>query len=395
MKHVTTTAIMLMQLCCTAEPLAEPTAPDAGSSGAHHENDGSSSSAGADADSTSDGGSTGEDSSSTGPQAGVDAFIEAFSGEHFYYLPEDDQRTRQVDLAFPEDGSYEHIALHLGLRCPEGGCDDWDRIGWIGLVTDDGRETERVVELVRFITPFKLEATWEDIDVTALRPLLRGDVTLRAYLSTGVGPGHPNGAGWLLHAAFEMRGGHPQREPLAVVPLWNVSAGYGDPNAPLSDSFPEREVSLPAETTGLEVRTFVTGHGQGNADNCAEFCAKTHGINVGAEVRSRVVWRDDCTQTAVPGQPGTWQFSRAGWCPGAMVEPWIEDVSDALVADSDAMSTTARYDIEAYVNTCHPDAAEAPACVGCTLGTSCDFDGGNHTSPRFMVSSLLIAYGPS
>ena len=39
-----------------------------------------------------------------------------------------------------------------------------------------------------------------------------------------------------------------------------------------------------------------------------------------------VLGADDCATTAAPGQQGTYQYSRAGWCPGAMVEPWIEAV---------------------------------------------------------------------
>ena len=40
-------------------------------------------------------------------------------------------------------------------------------------------------------------ASW-DLDVTDLRPLLTGDVTMRAFIDTWVGPGSQYGAGWLL-----------------------------------------------------------------------------------------------------------------------------------------------------------------------------------------------------
>jgi hypothetical protein len=47
------------------------------------------------------------------------------------------------------------------------------------------------------------------------------------------------------------------------------------------------------------------------------------------------------------------------------------------------------YDVEAYVNTCRP---EAEVCQGCSLGTGCEYDGGNHTNSRYWFSSLLIYY---
>jgi hypothetical protein len=87
----------------------------------------------------------------------------------------------------------------------------------------------------------------------------------------------------------------------------------------------------------------------------------------------------------VPDQPGTWKFARAGWCPGATVEPWGERlaVGDAPV--------DVRYRMEVYENTCRPDADD---CSGCTLGETCGYDGGLHTAPRVRVSGLAIFTRP-
>jgi len=38
----------------------------------------------------------------------------------------------------------------------------------------------------------------------------------------------------------------------------------------------------------------------------------------------------------VPNQYGTWQLSRAGWCPGFDVEPWVVDITDQVVPGTDA-----------------------------------------------------------
>jgi len=86
----------------------------------------------------------------------------------------------------------------------------------------------------------------------------------------------------------------------------------------------------------------------------------------------------------VPDQPGTWTLDRAGWCPGALVNPWLADVSVTPGA-----STTVRWAPDDYVNTCRPDSAE---CQGCTLGTGCNYDGNSHTEPYYQLSSLLVLY---
>jgi hypothetical protein len=98
------------------------------------------------------------------------------------------------------------------------------------------------------------------------------------------------------------------------------------------------------------------------------------------------LWRDDCQTTAVSGQNGTWQYSRAGWCPGADVRPWTVDVTSDLAGAASAMF---QWSVDSYENTCRPGVT---TCTGCTLGTGCDYDGGNHTEPYFAASTVLIAY---
>jgi len=141
------------------------------------------------------------------------------------------------------------------------------------------------------------------------------------------------------------------------------------------------------ELTGASLWAYVTGHGQGNAQNCAEFCRKRHWLTVDDVETTRFAWRDDCSTTAAPGQQGTWQYSRAGWCPGAKVHPWVADVSDAL-ASSDGQLTVG-HRVADYVNTCRPDASP---CTGCALGTSCEYNGGSHTRPNYLRSALLVLY---
>lgn len=334
--------------------------------------------------------SQGSGAGDVGPTPGADAVVTPFDQTHVYFVGydgNDNQRSVDATATFPEGGAYERITLHLSLTCPQGGCDSWDRFASLGLVSEKGQngEPDKVIEIARYITPFKAKAAW-DIDVTDLRPLLSGEVTLRAFIDTWVGPGSPYGAGWLVTASFEMKGGLPARLPIAVLPVWTPTyVPYGDPAKPIAGSVPPHDMMLP-EASSYALRTFVTGHGQGNAGNCAEFCKRTHTLQVGAAVHPQQVWRSDCATTGAPGQQGTWKYSRAGWCPGADVLPWTVDITPDV---SGVSSVSVAYAVDDYDNTCRPD---APTCTGCTLGTGCEYDGGAHTEPNYQLSTLLIAY---
>lgn len=304
---------------------------------------------------------------------GTDTTVIALDGEHVYF-GDPNRRTVDVAVTFPApELRYSRVTLRLGLRCPTGGCDWWDRLGHLSLVTG---ETE--LELARFITPYRVGGQFE-VDVTDLQRVLEGERTLRVFIDTWVGPGHANGAGWLVDASFDFVGGVPSPDPVAVIPLWAPQrVVYGDPARPVDVT---ATATLPDGLTGARLRALVTGHGQGNVDNCAEFCAKDHTFTVDAETITRELWRDDCATTAVPNQQGTWRYARAGWCPGAMVTPWSADVAGT------AGARTITYAVETYENTCRPDAA---TCGGCTLGTGCNYDGGSHTEPGWQQSAVLV-----
>ncbi|NUP07467.1 MAG: hypothetical protein HOW73_15565 [Polyangiaceae bacterium] len=370
--HILVAASALLIIGCGSDP-ADDDGATAGSGGA----------GGGSTSSNGGGGAGGADS-----LPGVDTTVTPFEATHFYFTGDDNKRVNDAEATFPDEGLYERIILHVSLDCPDGGCDPWDRVASLGIVSAKGTngEPDTEIELARFITPFHVKAAW-DIDVTDLRPLLSGTVTLRGFIDTWVGPGSPYGDGWLLTASFEMTGGVPEKRPVAVIPVWNrTSVIYGDPAKAIPGQVPAAEVTLPAGASSFALRSLITGHGQGNADNCAEFCDREHTLTVGTAAHTQLVWRDDCETTAAPNQQGTWQYPRAGWCPGADVLPWIVDVTADI---SGGGSATFGYDVEAYENTCRPDSA---VCTGCTLGTSCEYDGGAHTEPNYQVSTLLIAY---
>ncbi|MCH9687492.1 MAG: hypothetical protein K0V04_39020 [Deltaproteobacteria bacterium] len=334
---------------------------------------------------------TGDSTTGAAPvEPGPDASVVAFEDAHVFFLGWDEgQNARSLDvtLDFPEAGlGYTSATLELALGCPEGACDWWDRAGYIGVVEDAGTETERVIEVARFITPYRVEGAWS-LDVSPLRPLLSGSRTIRVHIDTWVGPGHANGNGWLVDARFDFVGGVPNPMPVEVIPLWPYSeATIGDPASPVGTQLAPADVELPTGAARVELYSLITGHGQGNLDNCAEFCQLAHGYLVGDAAVQRTVWRDDCADNPVDNQQGTWTLARAGWCPGADVLPWVADVTDALTPDG---SLSVAYDLSSYENTCRPD---APVCMGCALGTGCEYDSGNHTPPVIKMSASLVVY---
>ncbi|WP_437836102.1 peptide-N-glycosidase F-related protein [Sorangium sp. So ce1153] len=317
---------------------------------------------------------------------GTDTTVIPFARTHFYFTSDDDQRVVDAPASFPSTGTYERVTLHLSLECPSGGCDPWSRLASLGLVTAKDPAGDTLIELMRFVTPYHVGASW-DLDVTDLRPLLAGEVTLRAFVDTSVGPGSPYGDGWLLTASFEMKGGVPAKIPVGVIPVWGPRrVVYGDPARPIAGAAPLADVPLPVGASSYALRSFITGHGQGNAGNCAEFCEKEHTLTVGAAPHTEMIWRDDCATTAAPGQQGTYRYARAGWCPGADVRPWTVDIT-ADVAGTGAAKVA--YDVAGYENTCRPDST---LCDGCTLGSGCTYDGATHTEPGYELSTVLIGY---
>jgi hypothetical protein len=316
-------------------------------------------------------------------RSGTDASLTVFDQAHMT----GGSRYVYNTVNFPETGTYEKITMTFTLSCPAGGCDPWDRWGNIGIVLDKNAGdpgSDKLLELGRFVTPYGVGGTFT-YDLTDLRPALVGKKEMRIFIDTWVD-------GWLATAKIDMKGGAPAREPTLVLPLWTAPhVGVGDPSHQISSDVPPRQITVPSSVCGISVRAIVTGHGQGNRDNCAEFCAKKHYFQVEGASHESTVWRDDCATTAVPNQNGTWQYSRAGWCPGASVRDIWVDASADISAEAKAAKApfSVSYDVESYDNTCRPNDCDPNACI---FGTSCDYDGGAHTDPYYSLTALLVGY---
>ncbi len=322
--------------------------------------------------------------------------------DQYYVSGDENLRTIDAPVDFPE-GDWERINLRLELSCPaDGDCDNWDRLANIYLVEDPGGENEESYELLRYITPYN-EGMCIHTDVSDYAALLTGARTLRSFISTWVGPGSPHGHGWRVTLKFIFHPGVASRElPTQILNVWsNNWITVGDPDNLIGDQIGIRQIEIPAGVTRAETRLLVTGHGQGNQDNCAEFCHSQQVILVNDLPVSVDPWRSDCSQNPLDDQDGTWRYSRAGWCPGAVVLPHVSDVT--ALADIAAQNNFG-YEVwdsegDLYINNCRPGAGdENNICQECAFDDdpgNCDYDGGMHTEPRDQISVQLFLYGQS
>lgn len=298
---------------------------------------------------------------------GEDQSIVVFDQEYIYFGDEN-RRSVDVQIELPDDGAtYGSLTGHFALGCPNDACDIWDRYGTFGIVLNAGTEDETYVEVDRFVTAYAVGYSW-DADLTALRPLLTGTQTMRVFIDTWVGEGSGSGDGWLFSASIDYAGGPPPSpEPVANIPVWgHLSWNAGLDDNPVADQVAPQTEDLPEGLSGATLRTFITGHGWNNSQNCAEFCAKEHYFTVGGVETGKEIWRDDCDQTVTDGrQHGTWKYARAGWCPGAQVYPWEIDATDQVVGQS---SVDLSYRLEDFTWT------------------------GDGDQPYYYLSGLLIGY---
>ena len=275
-----------------------------------------------------------------------DTTIVAFDNVHQFFGGSGNNRTVIDTIQFPDSNSeYSEITMTVSLECPAGGCDPWDRKAKISVM-----HLNNWFEIGRYVTPYGVECGWS-FDVTDYRSLLVGEVPLRSYIDTWVQPG------WLVNIHFEFISGVPEYPFTIVRNVWNYDyIVYGDTTNPVNIS--SITEYIPSDAQEVDLRMITTGHGQGNTENAAEFSLKIHDIFLNGEFSYfHNFWRDDCASNDCSPQNGTWQYNRAGFCPGDKVTPQDFDLLDhVLVGDTVKLD----YILEDYFNYCSPN---NPDCV--------------------------------
>lgn len=305
----------------------------------------------------------------------ADVTITSFNNVHQKFGGGPDTRTVVDTFYFPKDLSvFNKINMHVTLNCPAGGCDPWDRFANIYAFHNN-----EWFEIGRYMTPYGRSCGWV-IDVTDYRSMLSDTVILKSFIDTWVNPG------WLVHINFEFKSGVPANKYVKVENLWvNDNVVYGDNTQPVN--LPAKTKTIDATATGVRLKFVTTGHGQGNTDNAAEFSQKTHSILVnGTASFSQLLWRSNCGTNPCSPQSGTWQYNRAGWCPGADVLPNYYDITSKITP---GQSVTLGYQLQNYSNLCRPT---NPGCTSGSTCADCNYNYNGHTEPHYKISAQLISY---
>ncbi|MCC7333300.1 MAG: discoidin domain-containing protein [Flavobacteriales bacterium] len=272
-------------------------------------------------------------------------------------------------------GAYDTIIANFSVTCPAvaGGCDDWDRLAYVEYKAPDGNW----YELFRYITPYGVACNHK-IDVTDYASLLQGKIELRMFIDTW------GSGGWNLHLNFNYKSGVPPYLYSSISELWHGDYSFGNPlNLQPCDTL---TYAHPAGTQNAKLRVTTSGHGWGNNNtgNAAEFYHAYHNFLLnGTSVYTQDLWTicnpnpDGCT-----GQQGTWQYSRAGWCPGTIARPHTKDMSSYISSTPYELI----YQFQpSYVDNCHPN---NPNCVS---GTTCN-DCNDSYNPFYRVGAYMINF---
>ncbi len=256
-------------------------------------------------------------------------------------------------------GAYDQIIAYLEVECPDNDCDDWDRQAYFDVMGPDGNW----MQIIRYITPYRVACSHE-LDVTDYASLLQGEFEFRVFIDTwGTG-------GWQLTLNFEYREGTPEYRYSAVDEIWDGTWDLGNPtNLQPMDTV---SYTFPEEVSRADLRISNTGHGWGenNTQNAAEFYPATNYIEVsGFRFFTQNLWNDcnpnpdNCTN-----QAGTWEYNRAGWCPGAIAPPDVVSMDNFLGAGTVDLAYI--FD-PSYTDFCHPnnpDCNSGFTCPDCNDG---------------------------
>lgn len=267
-------------------------------------------------------------------------------------LTDEDTTLRTLDrtVTLPDaatmDG-FDTLELDVELTClltPDA-CSEWDRIAHVFLCDDlvmemDGSTScTNPQEVTRWITPYSRPGRrrWL-MNATPMLGLLQdgGEHHFRMVFGPNWEEATPRTVS--IDLRFSNRG--EADRPIGAELAFRGGAFDADYNMRAPFSF-----TPPAGTTRVEIVSTISGHGQTDGDNCAEWCNHVHTFAVNAatdhvidypgEAGQRNGCADLARQGVPPGQWGNWSPLRAGWCPGYPVPQNRIDVT----SDVDLTST--------------------------------------------------------
>jgi len=274
-------------------------------------------------------------------------------------------------------GAYDQITATLDIDCSPNGCDPWDRVAHIEAKGHNGEW----FEIIRYITSYGI-ACEHVIDLTDFASILQGKVTFRVKYITFA-------EGFEYNLYLNYRAGTPEYKYSKVQKLWEDTYDFG--NYANLQPVEILTVNHPENAEASKLKLVSTGHGwhgdqtRNNTDNAAEFYEATHNILVnGVPVFEQHNWLDcNPNPDGCNNQNGSWQFPRAGWCPGA-IAPWFEYSMTDYISEN-TIDLNYRF-FEDYVDLCHPN---HPDCES-NRPPQCDCSAG--FNPHLIVASRLVSY---
>ncbi len=299
----------------------------------------------------------------------IELSVPAFEGVELNF----GHQTDTAEFVFPTyAGAFNQIISFLNVSCPPGGCEPWDRVGYLEVRGPTGEW----VELFRYITPYGVPCE-HNLDVTDYASLLQGLVEMRIHMGIWQN-------GLVIDMNFDFQAGEPDYKYSWVDVIWRGTYSFGDyanlqPMDTIIWNYTEN-----AEASRLKI--INSGHGWGdlNTGNAAEFYEATHKIKVNEDDSfDQHLWVV-CNPNPDGCQPqnGTWYHNRAGWCPGSISFVYDYDMSP-YVYMSDVEIVYEFY--PGYVDYCHPN---HPDCV---TGVTCS-DCSSGFNPHYIISGNLVTY---
>lgn len=238
-----------------------------------------------------------------------------------------------VTQELPADLSgFDTLEMDVLVDCKERNalaCSEWDRIARVDLCLDGEKCTDRR-ELVRWITPYWRAGLrrW-GIDASPLLGLLSpGSNTFRIEM----------GPSWeratqrdvRIAARLSSQGGPRATGAERVFGGGTFDGSYNKNHLPVS-------FVPPASATRAELVVILSGHGQTQNGNCAEWCDHRHQFSINGNDLEQIVPDSGigsmgcapyASQGVPPGQYGNWAPLRAYWCPGLPVEAMRFDITE-------------------------------------------------------------------
>ena len=264
---------------------------------------------------------------------------------------------------FPTEGEWRKILMVQTIKCDSSTkrdkypCGEWDYETSTIVYTSEGNSSEKF-RINSFITPYgkRLNLTdngWEYIwDVSDYASILKGDKRIE------------HGNNQELHdLKFIFIKGKPSRNVLKVENIW-PQGKYKYEYLALDSILKKKKIALIENAKSFRLKARISGHGHFGPYNCCEWDEKMHTYRFsGGEKINWTVWKD-CGHNPIHPQGGTWQFNRAGWCPGTATDTYDFEVSNFV--DNDSLSID--YQIEM-------------------------FDGNGEKKGNFTMSHQLVSYG--